>query len=143
MTPILGLPRPPTDQAEHVQDEASDRFRVWRTRREPRIPKPPGPVCPLWGDPTKELEKNTGKNVGTRRKRENAWEIQKIEWLLGLKTWEDFFLLTVAKIMTFCWFIWAITPIQSYGTDYNKGAAARILLDEPVACHKNEEMVSC
>jgi len=33
--------------AEHVQDEASDRFRAWRTRREPRIPKPPGPVCPL------------------------------------------------------------------------------------------------
>ncbi|CAL1129015.1 unnamed protein product, partial [Cladocopium goreaui] len=33
--------------AEHVQDEASERFRAWRTRREPRIPKPPGPACPL------------------------------------------------------------------------------------------------
>eukprot|EP00438_Fugacium_kawagutii_P023907 Skav222580 [mRNA] locus=scaffold1897:96696:99545:- [translate_table: standard] len=32
-------------QAEHVQDEAAERFRTWRTRREPRIPKPPGPVC--------------------------------------------------------------------------------------------------
>lgn len=33
--------------AEHVQDEATERFRAWRQRREPRIPKPPGPVCPL------------------------------------------------------------------------------------------------
>jgi len=33
--------------AEHVQDEAADRLRVWRTRRDPRIPQPPGPVCPL------------------------------------------------------------------------------------------------
>jgi len=35
------------DCAEHVQDEAGDRFRVWRARREPRLPRPPGPVCPL------------------------------------------------------------------------------------------------
>ncbi|CAJ1432188.1 unnamed protein product, partial [Effrenium voratum] len=33
--------------AEHVQDEAGERFRAWRARREPRIPKPPGPACPL------------------------------------------------------------------------------------------------
>ena len=56
-------------QAEHVQDEASDRFRAWRTRREPRIPKPPGPVCPLWGDLTKQKWKeNTGKKPGTMKK---------------------------------------------------------------------------
>mmetsp|Transcript_6930 Transcript_6930/g.18354 ORF Transcript_6930/g.18354 Transcript_6930/m.18354 type:complete len:478 (+) Transcript_6930:1-1434(+) len=33
--------------AEHVQDEASDRLRIWRMRRDPRIPQPPGPVCPM------------------------------------------------------------------------------------------------
>ena len=38
---------PLAPEAEHVQDEASERFRAWRTRREPRIPKPPGPACPL------------------------------------------------------------------------------------------------
>lgn len=33
--------------AEHVQDEAAERGRVWRARRDPRIPQPPGPVCPF------------------------------------------------------------------------------------------------
>jgi len=35
------------DCAEHIQDEAAERLRVWRARRDPRIPQPPGPVCPF------------------------------------------------------------------------------------------------
>lgn len=33
--------------AEHVQDEAAERMRVWKARRDVRFPQPPGPVCPL------------------------------------------------------------------------------------------------
>eukprot|EP00928_Gymnodinium_smaydae_P047387 TRINITY_DN3161_c0_g4_i2.p1 TRINITY_DN3161_c0_g4~~TRINITY_DN3161_c0_g4_i2.p1 ORF type:complete len:541 (-),score=89.25 TRINITY_DN3161_c0_g4_i2:80-1702(-) len=36
-----------TECAEHVQDEAANRLRAWTFRRDSRIPKPPGPACPL------------------------------------------------------------------------------------------------
>ena len=89
-----------------MQDEASDRFRAWRTRREPRIPKPPGPVCPLWGDPTKNMEKNTGKKPGTMgtRRKNNGKTRGKFKRLRTQDLGEvqgGFFVLTVAKIMTF------------------------------------------
>jgi len=35
------------DCAEHVQDEAADRLRIWRARRDARFPQPSGPFCPL------------------------------------------------------------------------------------------------
>lgn len=36
-----------TECAEHVQDEAANRLRSWMARRDSRLPRPPGPACPL------------------------------------------------------------------------------------------------
>lgn len=33
--------------AEHVQDEATERVNAWRSRRDPRLPQPPPPSCPM------------------------------------------------------------------------------------------------
>ncbi|CAE7856397.1 unnamed protein product [Symbiodinium microadriaticum] len=49
--------------AEHVQDEAGERFRAWRARREPRIPRPPGPVCPLCRAPFEAAVRLTDPTV--------------------------------------------------------------------------------
>jgi len=54
------------DCAEHVQDEASDRLRLWRQRRDQRIPQPPGPVCPLCRAPFTSAVRLTDPTVDPR-----------------------------------------------------------------------------
>lgn len=52
--------------AEHVQDEANDRLRVWRMRRDSRIPQPPGPVCPMCRAPFVQAVRLTDPTVDPR-----------------------------------------------------------------------------
>ncbi|CAE8600189.1 unnamed protein product, partial [Polarella glacialis] len=52
--------------AEHVLDEASDRMRAWRARRDPRIHKPQGPVCPLCRAPFSSAVRLTDPTVDPR-----------------------------------------------------------------------------